>query len=69
MTDPLQSMGKTYISNCFYFNERKEQTPLEAVVNALEKWTFITKLHAGQFQRNARFRNPGQIRWPALDRL
>src|SRR5437868_14746185 len=25
MTEPLQSMGRTYISNCFYFNQRKNK--------------------------------------------
>jgi len=39
-------MRKTYISYCFDFNQRKEQLKTEAVVNALEKWIFHSKLHS-----------------------
>jgi hypothetical protein len=41
---PALTMRKTYTSYCFYYNQRKQQTTSEAVVNALEKWTFIPQL-------------------------
>jgi hypothetical protein len=50
---PANVCVQTYISYCFDFNDRKEPIKLEAVVNALEKWTFFSKSHLVRSEHGA----------------